>query len=266
MTNLSNTIEQPPGPVRALSGGPDTETPKKVFAKKFRLVFNKTDDQSTTWIEVESLTGLKRVIERVSKGELTPINANATLNLQLWGHLAEYVGFMRVESRGEFTTGIVPLGEEQGALANDMTELFGGAGPAFEALTEMRNQLAKELDARQPVEPTHIVSNKILKSDGVNFTPEGEDALIKLFQETDRRPFIGTPSEPADANTLFRKRADNASVIADQTETPSAVDNVDEMIQANRPDEELQTFTGPEAEEIGKKVEDAARRDSREEE
>lgn len=230
--------------------------PKKVFAKPFRLVFKKVETQEITWIEVKTLNGLKSVILRISEGELVPVNAAATLDRQLWGHLAEFMGFLRVEdSGGEFSTGIQPLGHEQAQLADDLSMIFGGVDEGLRALTEMREKATAEVISREPVEP--VTDVKFVKSDGVNLTPDGEKILSAIVEETDSSPFIGNPGGASeDELNRARRERDNAEVIAHRTE----VDVQEEKIkEADASYKELQTFTGPGAADVGKKIEDAAR-------
>ena len=216
-------------------------TQEKIFASPFSLVFKRTKDQALTWIKVKSLRGLKNVIDRVSKGDLVPVNAHSTLDRQLWGLLAERVGFLRFGGPhvNEFNAGIQPLGSEQSEFAEDMSELFGGFEPAIEAITEMRSRVLNELEAS---EPTKVEGEGFLKEDGVNLTPEGEEELAKIVYDSH-----------GDANVKVKMETANAEVLLQDSE-PEIVDPLSEI----RLDEDLGTITGYEAEEIGRKVEKAA--------
>lgn len=221
------------------SYGANTETSplaRKVFARPFRLVFKRTEDQAVTWIEVKSVDGLKTVVDRLGKAELVPVNAHATLSLQLWGLLAEYTGFLRYAGPSDISNaGIQPLGSEQGQLLDDMSALFGGFEPAIEALSAMRgNSLRAHEDSQSS--PTY------LKDDGVNLTPEGERQLASIVYDS-----VG------DANVTVKMESANAEVLLQDTDAETT-----DPICEPKLDEDLETLTGYEAEEIGRKVEQAA--------
>jgi len=236
-----------PGARAALTGGaevgPNSFVPK-IFAKPFRLVFNKTETQEITWIEVRSLGGLKTVTDRVASGKLTPINSWSTLDRQLWGFLAEHVGFLRFAGpEGALNEGIQPIGAEQAQLADDMSELFGGFEPAIKALSEMRARVCSELgDTPEPFNrDTHY-----LKDDGVNLTPEGEDILAEMVYG----------DQVKGESLIIRKTAANAEVLLDSTPAQNPTDYAIEEIEADN--KELQTTTGIDAEIEARKVEEAA--------
>lgn len=160
---------------------------RKVFATPFRLVFKNTESDAVTWIKVESLDGLKTVIERVASGKLMPVNAVATLDRQLWGLLAEHVGFLRhAGPTSGFSAGIQPAGADVSELAEDMSTLFGGFEGALEGLSSMRNAVIKKM--------TPVDTNSLLKEDGVNLTEEGEDFLEELVDATESEPETGEKS------------------------------------------------------------------------
>jgi len=154
---------------------------KKVFATPFRVVFKRPEDQSIVWLEVSSLDQLNGVATNVAGGALQPINAMGTLDRQLWGHLAEYVGFLRNGGGSQFATGVAPFGAEKAELADDMAEIFGGVDPGFKALTDLRTQMMAQQEAMQPIEPT--TTNDFVKEDGVNLTTAGEEALAGIVGE-----------------------------------------------------------------------------------
>lgn len=222
---------------------------KKVFAKPFHLVFKRTEDQVITWIQVESADGLKTVIDRLAKAELVPVNAYATLNIQLWSLLAEHIGFLRYTGpEGHLNAGIEPLGAEQADLVGDMTELFGGFDPAIEALSEMRNSAVEVCKAAGETGPS------FLKPDGVNLTPEGEKELASEVYGT-----VG------DANVGIKMETATAEALLAETEVGDAVDHF-KADTAALDKTDFKTITGPEAEEIGRKVEKAAEGDLEDEE
>ena len=65
--------------------------PQKSFAEPFRLIFEKATGEVSN-IEVRSLGGLRTVSERLEKGELREMDRFSSLEMQLWGLLAERVG------------------------------------------------------------------------------------------------------------------------------------------------------------------------------
>jgi len=111
----------------------------KSFAHGFRLVFL-DDEDNEVMIEVKTLDGLRAVMQRLQKKTLHETEGN-TLELQLWGILAEHSGFLRSGGGTPlFSTGpeagIVPLGEGRAALLTD--PIFGGTDDAAERINEMR--------------------------------------------------------------------------------------------------------------------------------
>ena len=161
---------------------PERRAPK-VFAKPFRLVFKRTEDMAVAWIEVKSLAGLRTVCEKIANGDLVPVDAYSTLDRQLWGHLAEHVGFLRYAGpEDEFSAGIQPAGPGFGELADDLTTLFGGTDGMLQGLAELREQIMRDVEARMPYEET--TNHDFVKEDGVNLTPEGEQKLAELAGES----------------------------------------------------------------------------------
>ena len=237
------TIQLPPGPRGPLSYSSEQFPPigkKKIFTKPFRLVFKRTEDQAVTWIEVKSADGLKTVIERLAKAELVPVNACATLSLQLWALLAEHIGFLRYSGPdGYLNAGIEPLGAEQADLVGDMTELFGGFDPALAALSEMRDDAVREWEKSE--------GPSILKGDGVNLTPEGEKLLASEVYDT-----VG------DSNVDVKMETANAEVLLQDTEAEE-IEDEDRVLFT----EELSQAV---ADRIGEKVQRAAEGDLEDEE
>jgi hypothetical protein len=183
----------------------DPPVQRKVFATPFRLVFKNTETNAVTWIEVESLDGLKTVIERVGSGKLVPVNCVATLDRQLWGLLAEHVGFLRYAGpASDFSAGIQPAGAEVSQLADDMTTLFGGFDGALEGLSEMRNAVLKDV---LPSEPVTVTSSEFVKDDGVNLTGAGEDFLAEQVY-----------GHSGKADNRVKMNAANAEVLVAETE------------------------------------------------
>jgi len=225
-----------------------TKPIRKVFATPFRLIFVKTDTQDIHWIEVKTLDGLKNVVERIAKGELTPTNAFNTLDRQLWGHLAEYCGFLRTEIPGAVSRGIQPIGAEQAQLVEDMEEIFGDTAGAFKALSEMRKSMIAESS------DTSALNNDdkaiTLKDDGINLTKEGEEALVEILH--------GDMEGKPEVAKIIREQ-ENAEIIGQGTDDPGVVGDAIAELDAELKEAagNLVTITGEEAEEIGKLVEEA---------
>jgi len=221
---------------------------RKVFATPFRLIFVKTDTQDIRWIEVKTLDGLKTVVERIAKSELTPTNAFNTLDRQLWGHLAEYCGFLRTEIPGAVSRGIQPIGAEQAQLVEDMEEIFGDTAGAFKALSEMRKSMIAESS------DTSALNNDdkavTLKDDGINLTKEGEEALVEILH--------GDMEGKPEVAKIIREQ-ENAEIIGQGTDDPGVVGDAIAELDAELKEAagNLVTITGEEAEEIGKLVEEA---------
>ncbi len=216
----------------------------KVFSKPFDLVFMKPKLQEVTWIRVETLDGLKNVIERVATGELVPVNASSTLDRQLWGLLAEHVGFLRYKGpAGNLHDGIQPVGPEQAALVGDMTELFGGFGPAIEAISAMRTQHIESLKAKLD----GTVS--AFKDDGINLTKEAEAILAKEIYDVETSSGLQIRMDAANAEVLTRETEIENSPIGDP------IAEIDAELK------DLKTVTGEAAAEEGRKVERAGEGD-----
>ena len=220
--------------------GPCQAPVRKVFVSTFRLVFKRTEDQAITWIEVKSLDGLKTVVGRLGRGEIVPVNASATLNLQLWALLAEHVGFLSfAKPKGDLNAGIQPLGAEQADLVGDMTELFGGFEPALQALSAMRNE------AVQSAKDAAVES--AMKEDGVNLTPDAEKKLATLV--------YGMAGDDEDSVVVTMSAA-NAETLLKETE-PEPIEH---------PEIHFDKISDQEAFDIGKKIEKAADGDLEDEE
>jgi hypothetical protein len=263
-----SSVDEPVAPTGQIS-------PPKVFAQPFRLAFKRLPDDksmdvsnvSPTWIEVRSLEGLRKVVTMLREGELVEVDRFASLEMQLWGLLAEHTGFLR--TRGNTSTlnaGIQPLGEGLAAVAEDIALLFGGdEALALRNLNAMRNVLKKRPCADEPmVQPP--VTNEFVKPDGVNLTEQGEDALqVLVFGD----PSKGQPtSEEHIAETLaFRKESENAIEIFNY-HTPRATSEeieaeakeaVDCEIAKETGNTEGPVVTGPEAALQGRLVEKVGR-------
>jgi len=203
--------------------------PPKMFAQPFRLVFKRHRTEvekklgktsaDVSWIEIRSLGGLRNVVEKIEKGELEEIDRFSSLEMQLWGHLAEHSGFLRVQgSASTLAAGIQPLGEEPAALAEDFASIMGGTDvDALNILSEMKETLKGKPIDRTPMEQ-QPVTNEFVKPDGVNYTPAGEDALRQLILGN-KNPTLCPPGEKA---TEFQKTAENAVQIFRETPEPTA--------------------------------------------
>lgn len=198
-------VKNPPGARSPLTTGPDIEAPGKVFAQPFYLVFKKVSTQEVTWIKVETLGGLKNVTKQIAEGNLTPVNASATLDRQLWGLLAEYTGFLRSSKpAGHFNAGIQPLGSEFGSLGEDLTELFGGFDTALTGLNEIRRNVVGNLEGAEPTTefpfachgPQVAAGAPLVQGDFP--TPEGEEVLEDLFAATDPEDLGPDALKPTD--------------------------------------------------------------------
>lgn len=164
-----------------LGAGKQAQQPK-VFARPFRVVFKKTEDQTITWLEIRTLAGLRKVCSMLADGNLVPIDAFATLDRQLWGHLAEYIGFLRHPGLdNEFSAGIQPVGSGFGELVDDLSPIFGGSDEVLSGLSTIRDQVMRDIEAQQPFQ--EMVDHTYVKEDGVNLTSEGENKLADILGE-----------------------------------------------------------------------------------
>ena len=217
--------------------GSEKPRPLKFFASPFNLVFM-TKDEKTTIIEVKSLRGLKEVMRRLNEGEISAQDG-FSLELQLWGHLAEHCGFLRAKGSSD---GIQPLGEGHAELTEDLSTLFGGEKGMLEALNATKDILSRQ--GARPGFADNTPSNERLhiKDDGVNLTPAGEKKLAEIVGER--------------GDELQKKQDAGVQLYL---ETPPAELDVDAEIKASAEEFEGKTITGPEAEEIGKRVEESGK-------
>jgi len=108
----------------------------KTFSKSFRIVL--MDKDGTTRIfEVESLAGLRSVVDRVDRGELFEMGKFGAIQMQLWGFLAEHCGFMQVLQPRTMEAGLGVLGPSA-ALVDDLADLLGGVDAGVEMLSSAR--------------------------------------------------------------------------------------------------------------------------------
>jgi hypothetical protein len=219
---MTQAIEQMPGSISSLINpepwGEQHLLPQKVFAQPFRLALKKND--VVTWIEVRSLAGLRNVTEKLTTGELTEIDRFSSLELQLWGHLAEHTGFLRVKgSTSALAAGIQPLGEEAVALAEDLSAIMGGDDvEALGTLGDMQDMLSRRPIDNTPMEQ-QPVTHEFIKPDGVNLTEKGEDALHELVMGNRS---VNQPDRVSHHDVVaFEKRRENAIEIF-LAQTPAA--------------------------------------------
>lgn len=242
---------------------PTSLLPPKIFAQPFRLALKKGDSDDVTWIEVRSLAGLRGVFEKIEKGELTEIDRFSSVEMQLWGHMAEHSGFLRVQgSASSLAAGIQPLGDQAGALADDFASLMGGSDvDALNLLGAMQNTLkSRPLDRTPMGQPE--VTHEFVKPDGVNLTAAGENALLDLVYGD-----LPTASrQDSSETTAFRKESENAVEIFLRDTPPAtpeeveaeALEAIDCQIAADSEATEGPIITGPEAEEMGRAVVEGA--------
>lgn len=224
--------------VPTLLVGPEQPQTTKTFARPFKLVFD-TEDGKTTFIEVKTLRGLKEVMRRLGEGEIV-VQSGFTLEIQLWGHLAEYCGFLRAKDSSD---GLQPLGEGLAELAEDLSPLFGGEAGMLDALNQSKELIRRQRCLRgEDNENTDNDKNEnsVLKPDGVNLTVEGEKKLAEIVGEA--------------SDELARAQDDGVQLYM---ETKAEELDVDTQIKVLSDDFEGKIITGPEAEEIGKRVEEA---------
>ena len=211
--------------------------PPKMFAQPFRLVFkrHRTEaerklgkaESDVSWIEVRSLGGLRNVVAKLDSGELEEIDRFSSLEMQLWGLLAEHAGFLRVQgSASMLAAGIQPLGEEPAALAEDLASIMGGSDmDALNVLNEMQKTLKGKPIDRTPMEQVPL-TNEFVKPDGVNYTERGEDALRELVLG-DKTPTLCPPGQ--EKAKEFQKDIENAVQIFRETPEPSAEELAQEI-------------------------------------
>lgn len=215
---------------------PASLLPPKIFAQPFRLALKRGESDDVTWIEVRSLAGLRSVFEKIEKGELTEIDRFSSVEMQLWGLVAEHGGFLRVQgSASSLAAGIQPLGDQAGALADDFASLMGGSDvDALKLLGAMQNTLkSKPLD-RTPMEQPEV-THEFVKPDGVNLTEAGEDALLDLVFGNGGDEFMNLmhkaakkAGERTKEGVQFQKNVENAIQIFLDTPAPTADEKIAE--------------------------------------
>jgi hypothetical protein len=220
--------------------------PQKVFAKPFRLAFENRAGEKV-WVEVKTLGGLKEIIRRLHEGEIFE-KEGYTLGVQLWGVVADYIGFLRVKpSESSFFGGLQPFGEGAVALSEDLTQLFGSEDTGIKALAEMRDKVRLEMESRL-ADPNFVPeANPLLKDDGVNLTQEGEEKLADII---------------ASSLTETTRQQENAEILYAQTEVEE--ESVDDAIAEEHAPAEGEVVTGEIAEDVGRRVEEAGMGELRE--
>jgi hypothetical protein len=160
--------------------------PPKIFAHPFRLTLENAEG-AHVFVEVRSLAGLKHVFKRIADGELFELPGIASVQMQLWGLLAEHSGFMRPEGlHGFLGAGIEPLGTEAGALSSEMSA-FDPTDDGIKLMNEVVG-LAQRARIRGPEgiglspsgsgSPPAEVENPML--DGAKLSTEGERLVEDL--------------------------------------------------------------------------------------
>jgi hypothetical protein len=138
------------------------------------------------------------------------------------------------------------------ALSEDLSHLFGDEDAGIQALEEMRAKVKAEMETRL-ADPNHVPEpNPLLKGDGVNLTPEGEEKLAEIAGEG--------------ALTQDARMQENAEILFAQTEVEA--ESIDEKIAEASEDtpSEGEIITGEVAADVGRRVEEAGMGHLREDE
>jgi len=241
-----------PNGIDVVDSDEESLTPTKVFAHFFRLAFKKNED--AVWVEVRTLDGLRNVARKLETGELQEIDRFTTLEMQLWGLMAEHSGFLRAQgSPSALAAGIMPLGAGAASLTHDLAAILGGDD--VEAINELSTMQriargAKNLVSTDPSEPVES-EHKFVKADGVNLTTEGEDALRDLVLGSTFGP-DGTAKKPRAETVEFEKESENAIEIFKATPAaPPEPLNSDEDQEPVEP----KIYSGEEAKAISQLIE-----------
>jgi hypothetical protein len=243
-------MDNPPGATTELIGGmveayssKERLVPQRVFARPFRLTFEKQSGE-TTMIEVKTLDGLREVISRRNEGKVFEIDGY-TLEIQLWGVLAEHCGFLRADpgSKSALSSGVQPISEAAAALTSDLAELCGGDDAGIQMLEEMRRAVGRAENAVRERHDHAFKLGKFVKEDGVNLTPAGEEKLAEI---------VGEPL------TEIERAAAHAEAIL-------AITEPEELTADTLGPSEGETITGEEAADAGRRVEEAGMGELREE-
>jgi hypothetical protein len=200
---------------------PSNILPPKVFVQPFRLALKKGESDDVTWIEVRSLQGLRNIFEKIEKGTLTEIDRFSSVEMQLWGLMAEHSGFLRYQgSDSSFAAGIQPTGEQTAALADDLSIFTGGDEiAALEVLGSIQSTLRKRPFDNTPM-TVEESAHEFVKPDGVNLTEKGEDVLQDLVYGEQDLPAHAGKKHSAEA-VAFRKDSENAIQIFMETPAPT---------------------------------------------
>lgn len=169
---------------------------KKVFVAPFRLALRRKDGE-TVLMRVETLAGLKKVMAAYEAGDYLPGDGGMTLDRQLWGLLAEHVGFLRTPSisDGEMAAGLEPLGE-QGALVDDMTAIMGSVESGLDNLAVLRRLAAKRPETGVHVADEATVEGGVITQKGVRFP--SDDMVARALLDADPEPTMLPPDRQLD--------------------------------------------------------------------
>ena len=196
--------------------------PPKIFAQPFRLALKKGSTNDVTWLEVRSLQGLRNVFEKIEQGELTEIDRFSSVEMQLWGLMAEHAGFLRVRgSVSALAAGIQPLGDQAAALAEDLAMFTGGDDiAALGVLSSMQKTLKQRpLDNTPMSQPE--VTHEFVKPDGINLTENGESALVKLVFGPEPGTSDALRRPRTQEGIKFQKDSENAIQLFLETPVPT---------------------------------------------
>lgn len=162
---------------------------RKTFSRPLHLIFRDVSLQANKCIEVTTLSGLKTVIERLAKKELEPLNNYSTLELQLFGYLAEYIGLLRPVLPGltKFNEGIECLGPDYAELVSGFAGLFGDEASAIEAINSLI-----------PPTPSSASSKQLDVDDYIDLVEASEPAAIEPDASLLHGVNVYTPTAPSD--------------------------------------------------------------------
>lgn len=134
------------GVADAMTTAKPVKNTNKVFAQSFKLIL-KDKSEGVHIINVSTLLGLQKVFTRITKGELVELSRFHSVEMQLWGHLAEHAGMLRTQPVGELQGGLAPLGET-GELMEELADMYDGIDGAINAVDTIRKLAGADSNGR----------------------------------------------------------------------------------------------------------------------
>lgn len=151
---------------------------EKRFQKPITLVFEDVPTGEAITCRIVTLDQLKEVCQKLDKGEIKEAGRFSSLEMQLFGHMAESTGFLReVRSAHPLAEGLGLLAG-RGELRSDLESVLGEEGT--EDVIEFAKKVATRPQRSVGLDVAPSTGKSAWKADGVNLTPEAEKKIQEM--------------------------------------------------------------------------------------